>query len=172
MAKRRVMYSTRCHVLEPVRPEAVLPDRALCLPAFSHFFIVNKTSLSPPPLSIKLLSLSLSHSLSEANPVSLIQHTVPSRGEIANAGTSSRPRHMHANMYLHPGVPHPVRGSWDAGGKEGVLEEDSDLQEYPSTQAPKYQRLTLSLGRGPVITNSLRSRKARRATPVYVCVCE
>jgi hypothetical protein len=32
--------------LEPVRPEAVLPDRALCLPTFSHFFIVNKTPLS------------------------------------------------------------------------------------------------------------------------------
>ena len=26
-------------------PELVLPDRALCLPAFSHFLIVNKTSL-------------------------------------------------------------------------------------------------------------------------------
>jgi hypothetical protein len=34
-------------MLEPVRPEAVLPDRALCLPTFSHFLIVNKTSLSP-----------------------------------------------------------------------------------------------------------------------------
>jgi hypothetical protein len=29
-----------------VSPEAVLPDRALCLPTFSHFLIVNKTSLS------------------------------------------------------------------------------------------------------------------------------
>jgi hypothetical protein len=140
-------------------------------PSVTSLLSIKLLSLSPP-LSIKLLSLSLSHSLSKANPVSLIEHTVPSRGEIANAGTSSRPRHMHANVYLHPGVPHSVRGSWDAGGKEGVLEEDSDLQEYPSTQAPKYQRLTLSLGRGPVITNSLPSRKARRATPVYVCVCE
>jgi hypothetical protein len=35
-------YSTRRHMLEPVRPEAVLPDRALCLPTFSHFLIVNK----------------------------------------------------------------------------------------------------------------------------------
>jgi len=56
-AKRRVGYSTRRPMLEPVRPEAVLPDRALCLqlPTFSHFLIVNKTSLS---LS-SLLSLSL-----------------------------------------------------------------------------------------------------------------
>jgi hypothetical protein len=29
-------------MLEPERPEAVLPDRALCLPTFSHFLIVNK----------------------------------------------------------------------------------------------------------------------------------
>ena len=29
-----------------VRPEAVLPDRAFYLPTFSHFLIVNKTSLS------------------------------------------------------------------------------------------------------------------------------
>ena len=42
------------NMLEPVRLEAVLPDRALCLPTFSHFFIVNKTSLSlrPPFLSL------------------------------------------------------------------------------------------------------------------------
>ena len=29
--------------LEPVRPGAVSPDRALCLPTFSHFLIANKT---------------------------------------------------------------------------------------------------------------------------------
>jgi hypothetical protein len=39
------------------RPEAVLPDRALYLPSFSHLLIVNKfRSLSlllpPPPLSV------------------------------------------------------------------------------------------------------------------------
>jgi hypothetical protein len=34
--------STRRHMLEPVRPEAVLPDRALYLPTASHLFIVNK----------------------------------------------------------------------------------------------------------------------------------
>jgi len=28
-------------MLEPVRPEAVSPDRAFCLPTFSHFLIVN-----------------------------------------------------------------------------------------------------------------------------------
>ena len=66
-------------MLEPVRPEAVLPDRELYLPTFSHFLIVNKTSLSaavsrkrrctyrPSVIYLivdKLLSLSLSLSLS------------------------------------------------------------------------------------------------------------
>jgi hypothetical protein len=39
------LSSTRRHMLEPVRPEAELPDRAH-LPTFSHFLIVHKTSLS------------------------------------------------------------------------------------------------------------------------------
>jgi hypothetical protein len=56
MAKRRVGYSTRRHMLEPVLLEAVLPDRALYLPTFSHFLIVNKTAL--------YLSLSLARSFS------------------------------------------------------------------------------------------------------------
>jgi hypothetical protein len=43
-------HSTRRHMLEPERPEAVWPDRASCLPTFSHFLIVNKPlALSPPP---------------------------------------------------------------------------------------------------------------------------
>ena len=33
-------------MLEPVRPEAVFPDRAFYFPTFSHFLIVDKTSLS------------------------------------------------------------------------------------------------------------------------------
>jgi hypothetical protein len=40
------------------RPEAVLPGRALCLPTFSHFLIVNEISFSLSPLSLSL-SLSL-----------------------------------------------------------------------------------------------------------------
>ena len=40
-------------MLGPVRPDAVSPDRALCLPTFRHLLLIfNKTSLS--------LSLSLS----------------------------------------------------------------------------------------------------------------
>jgi hypothetical protein len=49
MAKRRVGVEYSPSMLEPVRPGAVSPDRALCLPTFSHFVIVNKTSFSPPP---------------------------------------------------------------------------------------------------------------------------
>jgi hypothetical protein len=43
-------YSPSLSVLAVIcwalRPEAVLPDRALYLPTFSHFLVVNKTSLS------------------------------------------------------------------------------------------------------------------------------
>ena len=34
---------TRCPVLEPVRPEAVLPDNALCLPTLNQSVILIKT---------------------------------------------------------------------------------------------------------------------------------
>jgi hypothetical protein len=46
MTKRRVGVEYSPSTLEPVRPGAVSPDRALYLPTFSHFMIVNKTSLS------------------------------------------------------------------------------------------------------------------------------
>jgi hypothetical protein len=59
MAKRRVAVKYSPSMLEPVRPGAESPDRALCLPTFSHFVIVNKTSLS------LFLSFSLSLSLSD-----------------------------------------------------------------------------------------------------------
>jgi hypothetical protein len=51
MAKRRVRVEYSLSMLEPVRPGAVLPDRALCLPTFSHFLIVNKTSYYTSHLS-------------------------------------------------------------------------------------------------------------------------
>ena len=56
-------------MLEPVRPEAVLPDMALCLPTFCHFLIVNKTSLS---LSLSLclcLCVCLCVSVSSADKI-------------------------------------------------------------------------------------------------------
>jgi hypothetical protein len=56
MAKRRVGLEYSPSMLEPVRPGAASPDKALCLPTLSHFLIVNKNfSLS--------LSVSLSASL-------------------------------------------------------------------------------------------------------------
>jgi hypothetical protein len=44
---RSLQYSPS--MLEPVRPGAVSPNRALYLPTFSYFVIVNKTSLSLSP---------------------------------------------------------------------------------------------------------------------------
>jgi hypothetical protein len=53
MTKRRVGVEYSPSILEPVRPGAMSPDRALCKSTFSHFVIVNKTSLSlPPPPSL------------------------------------------------------------------------------------------------------------------------
>ena len=49
MAKRRVGVEYSPSMLEPVRPGAVSPDRALCVPTFTHLV-----------MSIKLLVISLS----------------------------------------------------------------------------------------------------------------
>jgi hypothetical protein len=64
-------------MLEPVRAEAVLPDWALCLPTFSLFLIVNKTSLSlcHPPTSTPSSSFTereqaSDHELGSASPSS------------------------------------------------------------------------------------------------------
>ena len=61
MPKRRVGVEYSLSTLEPVRLEAVSPERALYLPTFSHLVIVNTAPLS---LSLSLFSLSLSLSLS------------------------------------------------------------------------------------------------------------
>jgi hypothetical protein len=54
MAKRRVVVEYSPSMLEPMRPGAVSPDRALCLPTFSHCMIVNQTSRSLS-LSVSLI---------------------------------------------------------------------------------------------------------------------
>jgi hypothetical protein len=73
-------YSTRCQMLGPECPEAVLPDRALYLPTLSHFLIVNNI------LSLFLSrSLSLSLSLSRARALSLsLSLSVPRSAELDN----------------------------------------------------------------------------------------
>ena len=58
MVKRRVGVEYSPSMLEPVRPGAVSPERALCLPTFSHFLIVNKTSLSLGLLALSSVSQS------------------------------------------------------------------------------------------------------------------
>ena len=48
-------------MLEPDRPEAVRPDRALCLPTFSDFLIVSRGRAPARPLSgLDSLALSIS----------------------------------------------------------------------------------------------------------------
>ena len=59
-ARPTELGKTQLSLLGPVRPEAVSPDRALCLPTFSHLLIVDKLlSLSSVIYLIvnKLLSL-------------------------------------------------------------------------------------------------------------------
>ena len=61
----------RNNLLEPVRPRAVSPDRAMCLPTFSHFLFVNKTALS--------LSLNARHAPNRlAQLVAFLQRTAGS----------------------------------------------------------------------------------------------
>jgi hypothetical protein len=70
MTKRRVGVEYSPSTLEPVHPGAVSPDMALYLPTFSHFVLVNKTSLS---LSLSIsLPLSLTHSLTHSLSLSLV----------------------------------------------------------------------------------------------------
>jgi hypothetical protein len=77
-----------------VRPEAVLPDRALCFPTFNHFLIVNKTSLS---LSLSLSQISLSLSLR-----SPIRKREPDRDDRACATKVLLPQPFTYQCVLNP----------------------------------------------------------------------
>jgi hypothetical protein len=70
-------------MLEPVRPEAVLLDRALCLQTFSHLLIVTE-----------LLSLSLSLSLSACEEGNLATITQTTEWQIVFPNN----KHMHASL--------------------------------------------------------------------------
>ena len=80
-------------MLEPVRPEAVLPDRALCLTTFSLFLVVNKSSLSlTHSLPLSGLSLSLSLSVPSLSPThnSTLQHTLSHVHAVTRASMHTR----------------------------------------------------------------------------------
>ena len=70
-AKWRVGYSPRCYMLGRECPQAVLPDRALYLPTFSHLLIVNKllsrslarSHIPVPPLATPVVCGSPCHKL-------------------------------------------------------------------------------------------------------------
>jgi hypothetical protein len=83
---------------EPVRPGAASPDRALCLPTFSHFVIVNKTSLS---LS---LSPSLSSSSSSCSPFDIPKRT---RSEVKRNSAAARPPKPKPETLPFPSHPPP-----------------------------------------------------------------
>ena len=91
MAKRRVGAEYSPSMLEPVRPGAVSPGRALCLPTFNHFLIVKKTSLSRSlsrSLSLSSLpffSLSLSRSLANACALFSVSISPPTLGVVSLA---------------------------------------------------------------------------------------
>ena len=73
-----------------MRPEAVLSDRALCLPTFGHYLIINKTSLSVSlsrsrSLSLSLaLAVALALSLAHARARSLAELSSPEMLAFAN----------------------------------------------------------------------------------------
>jgi hypothetical protein len=89
-------------MLEPVRPGAVSPGRALCLPTFSHLLIVNKTSLaralslSLSPSLPRSLSLSLFLSLSKCEHPLILAIVVPSNrcGGLREATMRAKYSHM------------------------------------------------------------------------------
>ena len=77
-------HSTRRHMLELVRAEAVSPDRALCLLTFSHSLIVNKTYLTlcePIPYHHSRFALGLrklrAHSFESPFPLPLPPSSFP-----------------------------------------------------------------------------------------------
>ena len=114
---------SRRQMLEPVRPEAVLPNRALCLQTSSHYFIVNKTSLSlththslassPPSFCNAFPVLSLSKALQDVLPLitSLRSRSPepsppepsprrPRRRQVRTARTAVAPPHARAVQQL------------------------------------------------------------------------
>ena len=63
MAKRRVGVEYSPSMLEPVRPGAVSPGRALCFPTFSHFSIVNKNFSTSLPFQAAVMLSPLRYTL-------------------------------------------------------------------------------------------------------------
>jgi hypothetical protein len=102
-------------MLETVRPEALLPDRALCLPIFSHFLIVNTTSLS-----IKLLYLSFS--LSHQNPPRMFSTAITCLYRSYNVGLKTAPKSIaqswmdeaSTGLWMDEGQRHEVKLVLDA----------------------------------------------------------
>jgi hypothetical protein len=101
--KRRLGVEYSKSMLEPVRPGAVSPDTALYLPTFSHFVIVNKTSLS--------LSLSLSIRGAHSPPPLILSQGEGGRGVCASSmsntlrPTPPPPPSLLPNTFFRPFSP-------------------------------------------------------------------
>ena len=85
-------------MLVPVRPEAVLPGRAFCLPTFSHFLIVNKTSF---PLSLHMQAAAPDES--DMCTLSLF------RPKYARVGQKNKKNEPSLNVYLPSQFTPPLR---------------------------------------------------------------
>jgi hypothetical protein len=98
MAKRRVGAEYSPSMLEPVRPGAVSPDRALCLPTFSHFLIVNKTSLSRS-LSLPPRQRGNGRGYATENVTDAVANTSSGEVELTNSTCDQRNNAISASPY-------------------------------------------------------------------------
>ena len=119
MAKLRLRFECSPSMLEPVRPGAVFPDRALCLPTFSHFLIVNKTSYCTSHLSspwtprhgipFQINSLSLSPFAEDSGDWAC------SQGEAEPCDPAAQRPSLPLFLSLFPITPLPFTADHDAG---------------------------------------------------------
>ena len=131
-------YSTRRHMLELVRPEAVLPDRALCLTTFSHFWLSINLLSHSLTLSLSLVSLSRSLSLF---PLSL-RHT-----------TQHSNTHCHTCTLSHVRV--CTRGRVDSGGKRAPETTSRYLQVCKRPLSPTCSLSRPGCAQSPVLIKPL-----------------
>ena len=128
MAKRRVGVEYSPSMLEPVRSGAVSPDRALCLPTFSHFWIVNKTSLS---LS---LSLSLSPCCAGRRYSAISRKAWPAFSVVSSLEGVPQARKAQPTLYI------PLKPALYIPLKPALLEGVPKVRKAPQAGAHEGQR--------------------------------
>ena len=132
-------------MLEPVRPGAESPDRALCLPTFSHFVIANKRSLS---LSFYLsLSFSLSLSCLELNKTSLSFSLSLSCLELQDALQQLAPE-IHPNTARFCPRAGRLRKALRKAFQKGRDESESPNKRYETAKCSNRAETSLSSKKG------------------------